>query len=123
MNRRAVKHLYENIRKCQKAYFQGGLTQEHLALSLNQAVLPRLGYLYVAEQQVLLLYDTSAHPGVEFKTLRPAMVAAVQKDLGRPERNRMRRGLELVIKSTTMIQANWRGKVRRRMWGPCQAWK
>eukprot|EP00434_Breviolum_minutum_P005393 symbB.v1.2.004756.t1/scaffold242.1/size254583/3 len=105
VNRRAVRHLYDNIQACGKPQFSGGLTQE-------------LGYLHLAEANVLVLYDASAHPHVDVKTMRSTMVSAVFAVLERSKKKEAPKaalGLELVVKSTTMIQANWRGKVRRRM--------
>ncbi|CAJ1388200.1 unnamed protein product [Effrenium voratum] len=64
VNRRAVRHLYENIKASQKPQFSGGLTQE-------------LGYLYVSDSEVLVLYDASSHPDADFKTMRSSIVAAV----------------------------------------------
>ena len=37
----------------------------------------RLGYLHIADPQVLVLYDASAHPDVDFKTMRSSIVANV----------------------------------------------
>ena len=37
----------------------------------------RLGYLHVTDCQVLVLYDASAHPDVDFKTMRTSIVASV----------------------------------------------
>merc|ERR1712061_682760 len=55
VNRRAVRHLYDNMRACTKPFFSGGLTQE-------------LGYLLEGPPtRALVLYDTSAYPGVNFK--------------------------------------------------------
>ncbi|OLQ10545.1 Unconventional myosin-X [Symbiodinium microadriaticum] len=102
VNRKAVHHLFANIRNCTKPHFSGGLSQE-------------LGYLHVAgPRQVLVLYDVSAHPEVDFKTLRTNMLRSVMTAFGGDE-NIETLGLELLIKSTTLIQASWRGKVRRRM--------
>eukprot|EP00435_Cladocopium_sp_Y103_P072617 s42_g40.t2 len=73
-----------------------------------------LGYLHLTEPcQVLVLYDALAQPTVDFKTLRQSMANAVRRALEKRDATTNR--LELVVKSTTMIQANWRGKVRRRM--------
>jgi len=67
VNRRAVRHLYENIRDCQKPDFGGGLTQE-------------LGYVHVmGPPRTLVLYDASAYPGMDFKAMRGTIVATVRR--------------------------------------------
>merc|ERR1712129_470402 len=56
VSRKAMRHLFDNLQAASKPSFSGGLTQE-------------LGYVYIAEpaQPLLILYDTSASPGVNFK--------------------------------------------------------
>lgn len=49
---------------------------------------PRLGYLHLAEANVLVLYDASAHPHVDFKTMRSTMVSAVFAVLERSEKKK-----------------------------------
>ncbi|CAK0798330.1 unnamed protein product, partial [Prorocentrum cordatum] len=68
VNRRAVRHLYDNMRECARPHFSGGLTQE-------------LGYVHVAgpPRRALLLYDASAHPGVDFKAMRATLVQTASR--------------------------------------------
>lgn len=69
VNRKAMRHLYDNLCACRKPSFSGGLTQE-------------LGYVQLNEpHKALVLYDTSAHPGLDFKGLRNNIVDIACKAL------------------------------------------
>lgn len=64
VNRRAVRHLYDNMQDCGKPHFSGGLTQE-------------LGYIHITgPPRKLVLYDASAYPNASFKDMRGAIVQA-----------------------------------------------
>jgi len=69
VNRKAIRHLYENIQACAKPSFSGGLTQE-------------LGYLHMEGPpcRSLVVYDTTAHPGVNFKDMRNSIVDIVRRE-------------------------------------------
>lgn len=68
VNRRAVRHLWDNAQASNKPDFGGGLTQE-------------LGYVHIAgpPQRALVLYDASSNPGTNFKDMRGTIVSAVRR--------------------------------------------